>query len=341
MSELVNEFSKNEYLSLSLVLYGLTREIFYQIPDSIKVFKPSFDFNNKLRIYYTLRTFFYLRKQIKTINPDTILSFGEYWNSFVLFSLLGTKYKVYISDRCQPTKRLKHLHELLRKILYRTAAGIITQTHIAKIVYSKLIGHKNITVISNPVRTINSNKEILRENIVLTVGRLIQTKHHDELIKIFAEINNPAWKLIIVGDDALKQKNSTKLKELISDLNIQNNVILTGKTNNVDDYYLRSKIFAFTSSSEGFPNVLLEALSAGLPVISYDCVAGPSEIVNDNVNGFLIPLFDREKFKSKLEILMNDDTLCAKLAANSRNSIVKYNSQIIADKYLKTILGDG
>ena len=83
-------------------------------------------------------------------------------------------------------------------------------------------------------------------------------------------------------------------------------IILAGTQKDVESYLLRSRIFAFTSSSEGFPNVVGEAMSAGLPVVAYDCVAGPSDMVVNDRNGYLIPLFDKGAFGVKLKYLMDN-----------------------------------
>ena len=109
------------------------------------------------------------------------------------------------------------------------------------------------------------------------VGRLIKTKHQDNLIKIFASINKKDWKLVIVGYDHLKQMNMEPLKKLALDHGLADRVVFAGKQSDVEKYYLSSKIFAFTSSSEGFPNAIGEAMAAGLPVVAYNCVAGPAE----------------------------------------------------------------
>ena len=73
----------------------------------------------------------------KTLNRTAVLSFGEYWNSFVLIALFGLKYPVFVSDRCQPDKSLGKFHDLLRKNLYPKAAGIIAQTEKAEEIYSR------------------------------------------------------------------------------------------------------------------------------------------------------------------------------------------------------------
>jgi GalNAc-alpha-(1->4)-GalNAc-alpha-(1->3)-diNAcBac-PP-undecaprenol alpha-1,4-N-acetyl-D-galactosaminyltransferase len=338
MSELAHYFCEKAECEVHLVLYGLTREIFYEIPANIIIHKPAFEFDNSKRTWNTIKTLWFLRTKFKTIQPDTILSFGELWNNFVLLTTIGLNYPVYISDRCQPDKSLGKLHDSLRKLLYPRAKGIIAQTQIAKEIYSNQFKHNNIEVIGNPIRAVQLNDQIEKENIVLSVGRLIKSKQHDELIKLFVKINKPNWKLVIVGDDALKQNNMSKLKVLIKELNAEENIILAGKQNDVDTYYLRSSIFAFTSSSEGFPNVIGEAQSAGLSVISFDCIAGPSDLIKNNQNGYLIPLNNYEKFEEKLLYLMESDEERIRLGDNAKKTISEFEATKIADKFYNFII---
>lgn len=337
MSQLLNEIAKNNNLELHLILYGIRREIFYDIPESIIIHRPSFRFNNSYRFFFTLKTLFFLRKETKKINPDTILSFGEMWNNLVLLSLLKLRYPVYVSDRGKPGKSLGIIHDQLRKILYPMASGVIAQTKHAEKFYKKFVIPSKIVVIGNPIRIQEEVNFSSRENIILSVGRLIDTKHHDELIKSFLKINKLDWKLIIVGGDALNQKQSINLQEIIKNNGAEERVILAGEKANVESYYNKSKIFAFTSSSEGFPNVIGEALSAGLAVISFDCVAGPSEMIINNKNGFLIELFNYNEFEIKLSQLMEDEKLRFRLGNEGRISIRKFDKGVVANLYLKFI----
>ena len=337
MSELAGYFATKKDVEIHLLLYGIQREIFYALPPDIKIHKPGFTFKNSLRLYYTIKTIFFLRKSIKKIKPDTILSFGEYWNNFVLLALLGTKYPVYVSDRSQPDKSLGKFHDLLRKWLYTKSAGVILQSKKARSIYQKNIRRINIKVIGNPIREILNSLNTERQNQVLMIGRLIKSKHQDNLIKIFASINKKGWKLVLVGYDHLKQKHMDSLKKLATDLGVQDSLVFAGKQSDVEKYYLSSKIFAFTSSSEGFPNVIGEAMAAGLPVIAYDCVAGPSEMIIDNKNGFLIPLFDDVQFESKLELLMDHPELREKFGRNGKEYINKFNIQHIGEQFYQFI----
>jgi len=338
MSELVSFFAGKEQAELHLVLYGKSREIFYSVPDSVKIYKPEWPFNNDRRLLSTLRTLSWLRRTVKAIDPDTILSFGEYWNSFVLLALKGTGYPVYVSDRCQPDKYLGRPHERLRRWLYPGAAGIVAQTSQAGEVYEELLGHKNVRVIGNPIRPITgSGNPVKKEKIILTVGRLIDTKHHDRLIEIFDRVKAEGWKLIIIGGNAIKQDGMSRLKAIVEERGLKGSVILTGTVSNVEEYYLKSEIFAFTSSSEGFPNVVGEAMSAGLPVVSYDCVAGPSDMIDDGETGFLTEPFDDREFEQKLKRLIDNNGLRVKMGAASRDRIRMFGAERVGEQFLSFI----
>jgi glycosyltransferase involved in cell wall biosynthesis len=339
MAELANHFAKKEAVTLHLILYGIKRDIFYSLPTGITIHQPSFPFDDSRRLASTLKTLLYLRKKIKEINPNAIVSFGEYWNNFVLLATLGLGYPVFVSDRSQPDKSLGKLQDRLRNWLYPFATGVIAQTETAKQIYQSMYSHRNITVIGNPVREIKNNGETYQsENIVLMVGRLIKSKHQDKLIEMFVDINRPGWKLVIVGYDHLKQYNMERLQALIKSLGAEDRVELAGKQSNVEQYYLKSKIFAFTSSSEGFPNVIGEAMSAGLPVVAFDCVAGPSEMIVDNENGFLIPLFNYSLFQQKLALLMNNDSLRENMGQKAKEYIKAFDVERIGDKFFDFIL---
>jgi len=337
MSLLANNFVKKEGVEVHLVLIGISRTISYPLDDSVVVHRPGFTFENSRRTMDTFRTMMFIRSEVKSIDPHTVLSFGEMWNNMVLLSLYGTSYPVYISDRSQPDKNLGILHNFLRNLLYPTARGFIAQTERAGEICLEKGWNRNVKVIGNPVRNVVKEPGIEKENIVLTVGRLIKTKHIDHLIDIFAEIGHPDWKLVVVGGDAKHLSLSEKLQSKVDNMEMGDQILLEGQQKDVDRYFNRSKIFAFTSSSEGFPNVIGEALSAGLPVVAYDCMSGPAELVDDEVNGFLVPLFDKDQFKLRLEQLMNDKDLRQRFSMKSGSTIGKFTEDIICEKYFHFI----
>lgn len=339
MSILINDFYYSKNMDVHVIFIGKKPQVFYKIPDKIKLHFPDFEFDNFKRYHSIFKTILFLRNRVKKINPVAVLSFGEIWNNLVLLSLLAIDTKVFVSDRSKPSKNIGFFNEFLRRLFYPKASGLIVQTQYAKDRASLLGYNNNICVIPNPIYSLNKKAKCKNNNIVLSVGRLIDTKNYDRLIKMFIELNPHNWRLVIVGGDSMPHSNYNSLNRLISDLGATDKVCLAGLQSNTLDYYLEASIFAFTSSSEGFPNVLGEALSAGLPVISYDCEAGPSEIIINDYNGYLVDLFDDESFKERLSFLINDRKLRQRMSDNALKSIAKYDSKIICNKFYNFILG--
>lgn len=338
MSELANYFSDKENLEVYLILFSKSPKLFYKLNESVNVC-----LNISKKSFYKplqgVQAALFLRTEIQKIQPDVVLSFGTQWNNFVLLSLLNLKIPVFISDRGSPIRKYKWSTEFLKSILYRHAKGFIAQTNKAAEVTSKRFPNLKIVVIGNPILEIKNDFNRM-ENIILSVGRLIDSKHHDRLIRLFAKLAINDWKLVIVGGNALKQSNAEKLRILIDELNLQDKVVLALEQKNVEEFYKKSKIFAFCSSVEGFPNVIGEAMSAGLPVVAYDCVAGPSDMIEDGKNGYLIPLFDDVTFEEKLRYLIENEEERVRMGAYARESIQKFSVENIGEDYYKFLLNE-
>jgi len=290
---------------------------------------PPFSLKEMSRPLFLIRLMAWLRKQVKKIRSDALLSFGGKFNAFVLLSLFRLPVRVYISDRSRPSISYGKFLDWLNPKVYKRATGIIAQTEKAKEILYKRTGHPNISVIGNPLRISYTNIE-KRKKIILNVGRFIFSKKQDLLISYFAQINPEGWKLCFIGDGI----NLNRVKELTSELGVEDRVIFYGEVNNVEEYYKESCVFAFTSVSEGFPNALGEAMAAGLACISFDCEAGPSDLINDGVNGFLIPECDHEAYIQKLRLLINDKSLREKLGARAKERISEYSFERIGKQYL-------
>src|SRR5690606_32155692 len=117
---------------------------------------------------------------------------------------------------------------LLRKLLYPAAAGVIAQTEKAKEIFTRLYKASRMTVIGNPIRMVTDTREDDRENIVLMVGRFIQSKNQETLISIFLGIDIPGWKLVLVGYDHMKQHHEERLRKLVSELKGEDRVVFAG-----------------------------------------------------------------------------------------------------------------
>lgn len=337
MSILLNDFAQRAQIEVSLILIGRNRNIEYDLNQNILVYKPSFIFDDTKRNLSTLKTMQFIRKTVKKIQPNCVLSFGEVWNNLVLLSLLGKKVPIFISDRSQPDKNLGFLHNFLKKKFYHKASGFIAQTSQAASIAKRKKLNKNIKVIGNPIRTLDLPK-VDKENIVLTVGRLIPTKNIDRLINLFSQINDNEWQLQVIGGNAKKLDLLNEYKTQVKTLRKTDQIQILGQRKNVEFYLAKCKIFAFMSNSEGFPNALGEAMAAGCACIAYDCVAGPSDMIDDGVNGFLIPVGKEDLFQQKLQLLMQDQDLRNEFGKNAREKMMLFRSEIISNQYFKFIM---
>lgn len=334
MSELANYFvSLGHEVSIVCLIH---HNPFYKLNDDIKLYLPDFGRNQKRGLMYWIKIIFYLRKTILKINPDTVLSIPQGYSNLTIFSLLGSNIPVYVSERNSPNMPVKLRDKLLRKLFYPYATGIIAQTETAQIKLKENgVTNNKIIVIPNPLKKMNYYVPVKNSKVILNVGRLVMEKNHIELIEIFAEINHPDWELHIVGNGPLKNILLNKIQIL----NMESKVKIFDADINIDVVYSNAEIFAFTSIYEGFPNALNEAMATPLACIAYDCVAGPGELIKNEVNGYLIEFKDRNEYKSKLMKLMNDISIRNYFKMEAKKNRELYSIETIGIEYLNFILG--
>ena len=329
MSELANELAiqKND---VYLVVLAESND-FYTINHNVKIHRLGFYNKGKIQKKAAeFRTLFKLRQLLKKEKPDAVLSFMEKYNIVTILASRFLGLKVFVSDRSNPKKILPKYIEVLRNLTYRYTTGIVAQTSLAKEILEKATLNKNIKVIPNPIRKVQLYAEIRRQKIILNIGRLVPEKGHKYLLEVFHKLNVTDWKLVILGDGPLKNELIEQAKEL----RIENQLIMPGTVNNVDEWFAKSSIFAFTSLSEGFPNALVEAMAAGLPCVSFDCDAGPRDIIIDGENGFLDLENSVSSFANKIEALIRNNKLREKIGNNAKQVISQYNSKDISKKYI-------
>lgn len=332
VSEMSGHLIKNNYYVSIITLIKHTVQ--YNIDPHIQLILSDVDYKgtilNKLGILLNLRKSL---KQFKS-TENIFISFGERFNSLSIIACRSLQLKkIFVSDRNNPYTNNGFINDKLRNLVYPLAEGIIAQTGEAENCFRKLNLSKNILVLNNPVKQIQYKPNIVQSKNILTVGRLDKLKNHEELIDIFTEIHDDTWNLIIVGGGELYDK----LKSKIDNSPLHSNIFLEGPKSNIDDYLNDAEIFAFTSLSEGFPNVLIEAMSVPLACIAYDCKVGPADIIDNNRNGILIPLKDKKRFIVELKELMNQKEKRERLKNEAIHVRQKYDINTICSQLLSFI----
>lgn len=190
----------------------------------------------------------------------------------------------------------------------------------------------NIEVIENPLTLIPEQKACLDSKMVIALGRLNQQKQFNHLIEIWKTVSQkyPDWKLSIYGNGEKKEE----LEKMISALNLDSSIELNPATSDIHEVLLNSSIYAMTSKYEGFPLVLLECMSYGVPAVSYACKCGPSEIIHSGEDGFLVPFNNKEVFIQKLSCLIENESLRKEMGKAASQNIVRYSQDIIMQKWM-------
>ena len=342
LSSLANYFVTCGHEVFFLTLFNL--EPFFVLDKKVKIVKCPFEFSRKKKYYeyiiFYIKTFSpfggFLRNKIKNIDPDVIMCFGDVFPQISMVSLYGISIPFYLSNRSAPNIAYSLRFRFFRTIGYllQKPTGVIAQTSDAAERKRKLLGSKaNIQIIPNPARKVKQYN-VNKENWVVSVGRLHHEKGFDRLIRSFAMVNAPSWKLIIAGTG----KNENEIKELVNRLGLNDRVIFLGKVENIDKLLCKSKIFVLPSYGEGFPNALCEAMASGLACISFDIIAGPRDIINDGINGYLIKDGDIEELSNKIQYLIDNEIERNRIGKNAEIITDKYSIEVIGDEYLKFIL---
>lgn len=334
MSELANAWSNQQH-EIHLVLLAKS-ENFYRINDNVIIHNLGFSHSGLFsKVFNELKVLFKLRKILKQQKPDFVLSFMSKYNIFTILAASYLNIRVFVSDRNNPKQQLPFLISFLRKATYKFAHGIIAQTGLAKLTLEKSIGNRNIAVIPNPLKSISIHENIEKDKIILNVGRLVEEKGQKYLLEAFTKIKDTQWKIAILGDGPLYDR----LKKQAEELGLKDQIIMPGAVSEIDHWLAKASIFAFPSVSEGFPNALVEAMAAGLPCVSFDCDAGPRDIIIDGKNGYLVPVRDVEVFANRLETLINNDAIRTQLSKEAARIVNDFAVEKISDDYLTFCMG--
>jgi glycosyltransferase involved in cell wall biosynthesis len=233
------------------------------------------------------------------------------------------------------------------KLLYSRADKIIAVSNFIRkdLILNYNIKKAKVVVIYNPIdiEKVNAlaSEEIsdqwFREEvpIVISVGRLSKEKGYDTLLRAFAIAREKSdIRLAILGEGEEKKS----LEELDKKLGIERDVVFLGYKNNPYKYMKRASIFVLSSLYEGFPNVLIEAMACGTPVISTQYNPYPHEIIEHGKNGLLVPVTNEKALAEAMLKLLNDPAGMTMLAANAKEKAKEFLVQKIAGYYGKVLL---
>jgi glycosyltransferase involved in cell wall biosynthesis len=179
--------------------------------------------------------------------------------------------------------------------------------------------------------TVTDNHIKSSEPLVLAVGSQTYNKGYDRLIEIWKRVNEQKldWSLEVYG----KVDEDLDLQNKANALSLNHSVSFLEPIKNIEDKYNKTSIFVMTSRSEGFGMVLIEAMSYGVPCIAFDCPHGPSDIITNDVDGFLIRDGDIESFVEKMVLLMKNKKLRLEMGKAAKKNIRRYESKNIMSEW--------
>jgi len=336
-----------------IVTEGHGRTCYFSLSDQVKVINFELGFEELWRASFIKKVFLYLSKQrqykklltaeLMRIRPDFTISTLRREINFLTDIQDGSKkigelhvnranYRNFEANDSNGIKRLFAkfwMMSLVKKL--KRLDQFVVMTDKSKASWPEL---SNVSVIPDPITIEVKSEEVKSEKCskrVVTIGRYAYQKGYDLLLQAWAEVEKhyPEWTLDIYG-----QGNQIDYRQTMTDLGIDaHRCHLNGSVEDVVKVYMDSSIFVLSSRFEGFGLVLVEAMTCGLPVVSFDCQAGPDEIITDGVDGLLVPSGDVHALAENLMALMADDELRKRLGQQARQTAKRYEMATIASQW--------
>lgn len=298
MCNLANRFSEQGNACVLVTSFFANNE--YDLSEKVKrialfLQKPAHGFVK--RNYLLVKR---LRNVLRQEHPDMLISFMAEPNFRAIIASAGLKNKVVVSVRNDPNTEYKtFVTKMLAKLLFRFADGVVFQTEEAQKWFSKYVQKKSAIIFNQVDKEFYDTKCERERHDVVTTGRLVPQKNHKLLIRAFADIaDKVSDNLIIYGEGELR----SELKEMISELHMENRVFLPGTIENVAETIIAAKLFVLSSDYEGMPNSLMEAMALGLPCVSTDCpCGGPRELFGEYGEGRLVACGDASALAATIQ----------------------------------------
>lgn len=185
-------------------------------------------------------------------------------------------------------------------------------------------------VIPNPVQPKDSGYDS-GSRIILSVGHLLENKGYHRAIEVAAKVlpQHPEWQWVICGEGPERPR----LEEMIREKGLEKQIFLPGLVRDMDAMYRKAAMLVMTSEMEGLPMVLLEGKAHRLPLVAFDIMTGPSDIIDHEINGFLVKPFDLGEMADRIRQLMEDDALRCQMAENTAIGMEKFSEETILDTW--------
>lgn len=280
-----------------------------------------------------------LRSILRSENAEIALSLLDQNNVLLALASYGLRRSKTIgSERIHPAQfPIPKLWGLLRRRTYGLLDAVVVLAEETARWVEENTNARRIEVIQNPVvwpmdslppAVPPPRKTGFR---LLAAGRLHPQKQFHLLIESFRQLapEFPAWQLVIVGEGPERGR----LQDLIRTSGFADRVLLAGRVGNIGDWYQAADVFVMTSLYEGFPNTLVEAMAHGVPVVSFDCDAGPRDIIRPGIDGLLVPPGDMAALNTALRSLMGDGPKRASIAGRAAEVRDRFSMQRAIGKW--------
>ncbi|MCH5247552.1 MAG: glycosyltransferase family 4 protein [Muribaculaceae bacterium] len=314
-----------------------------------KIRRIDLDVNYSKTVGYNVLKKIFKRKHLMRIHKRKLASILELEEPNIVISTFGNEIEFLykLKDR---SKKIAEIHfskwfrlQYNRKGLWRLIDKYLTwKDNKILSYYNKFIcltnedkknweGHSNIVQIPNFIEEITEIPAKLDNKSMIAVGRLSYQKGFDRLIKSWKIVNQkyPDWKLHIYGDG----EKGDELLNLIESLNLENCIYIHKPEKEIRYRYLENSALLLTSHYEGLPMVLIEGMSVGLPLISFDCQCGPSDVITDGLNGYLVPDGDIDTFADRIFKIIENEPKRKEMGKNSLIESKKYDKQNIMKQW--------
>jgi glycosyltransferase involved in cell wall biosynthesis len=271
-----------------------------------------------------LRRLLRLRALISRQRPDVVSSFLPNVNVAAIAATAFLGVPLIVCERSDPSARsARDFWEFWCRATYRFADMLTVQTEAVAAKAQEIYRGVPVRRLPNPVLDPgrrSPDRRMHPRRILLSLGRLAPEKQIDIVVEAFAGIaaRFSEWDLHVYGDGPER----ARLAALIAAHGLQDRIVLMGQTGNAARVMATADAFVMASRYEGFPNALLEAMSAGLPCAAFDCPSGPREMTRNGRDALLVPLDDRPALTMAFVRLMEDEGLRETLGARARQSVL-------------------